>query len=113
MSDLSWEYTIDEIEKIIEKQVTELGDKLDHIEITWAETEREFHLWIWPIPAAGVFPRMGDGLKWNATTLATISKNEGGDYSPENFTKVREAGKKLYYQLRKKYPVKRDLSVGR
>lgn len=113
MSDLFWEYTNDEIEKFIEKQVTDLGDKLDHIEITWAETETEFHLWLRPIPAAGVFPRMGDGLDWAVTTLAAISKNENGDYSPENFAKVREAGRKLYYQLRKKYPIKRDLSVER
>lgn len=111
MSDLCWEYAVDEIEKIIEKQVSDLGDKLAHIEITWAETETEFHLWIWPIPAAGIFPRLGDGLNWSCTTVAAISKNKDGCYSPENFAKVREAGKQLYYQLRKKYPVKRNLSI--
>lgn len=111
MSDLSWDYTNDEIEKFIEKYVTDLGDKLDHIEITWAENETEFLLWIRTIPAAGIFPKPGDGLNWEVVTLATISKNEGGDYSPKNFTKVREAGKKLYFQLRRKYPVKRCLSI--
>ena len=109
MSDLSWDYSVGEIEGIIKAQMSDLGEKLDHIKITWFENEHKFQLELEPVPAAGVFATPGGG--WHLTTIAHISKYKDGDYCPDNLSVLREAGRKLYFQLRKKFPVKRDLAV--
>lgn len=111
MSELFWTYTIDEIEKIINEQIADLGDKLDHIQITWFENEHHFDLVLRPILPAGVYAMPGDGYNWNTNTVAYISKYKDNYYCFDNLSFVREAGKQLYFQLRKKFPVKRDLSI--
>ena len=110
MDGLEWELSLDEIKKGIEKYISNLGDKLDHIEITWAESEYKYFLWVHPVPAKGVYVMPKDGRNWGAMTVAQISKYKDGDIWPEALDLVREEGRKLYFQLRIKYPVKRNLS---
>lgn len=111
MSDLSWAYSVDEIEKRIKEQVSNLGDKLDHIQITWFENEHTFELLLSPVPSAGIYAMPGDGHDWRMTTIAYISKYKDGYHCSDNLSVIREAGRKLYFQLRKKFPLKRDLSI--
>lgn len=111
MAGLDLDLSFDEIEKVIEKYISDLGDKLDHIEITWAESEYKYYLWINPVPANGVFVTPKDGRNWGAVTVAWISKYKDGDIWPEALDLVRAAGRKLYFDLRKSYPVKRDLGL--
>lgn len=111
MDGLHWAHSFEEIEKIIEKYISDLGDKLDHVKITWFENEWHFQLELHPEPSEGVRPMPGDGLNWTLTPIAYISKYKDESCCYDNLDLVREAGRKLYFQLRKKYPVKRNLGV--
>lgn len=111
MDGLVWEFSLDEIEKVIERYVSDLGDKLDHIGISWAEGESAYFLQISTVPVKGVLPMPGDGLNWGCVSVARISKYKDGHLCPEALDLVREEGRKLYFKLRRKYPVKRDLGV--
>lgn len=111
MNELYWTYTVSELEEILNKYITDLGEKLGHIEITWYESENEFHLELVPVPAQGVLPRPGDGLNWSITPIAHISKYKDGYWCCDNLSDIKKAGRKIYFQFRDKFPIKRDLSA--
>lgn len=111
MVGLVWEFSLDDIKKIIEKYVSGLGDKLEHIEITWAENESAYFLQVSTEPVKGISPMPGDGLNWGCVSVARINKYKDGDIWPEALDLVQAAGRKLYFELRKSYPVKRDLAL--
>ena len=51
----------------------------------------------------------GLASRWSIGALARISKYKDGWEHPENLAVLKKAGRDLYYRLRKKYPVKRDI----
>ena len=109
MAQLEWEYSFEKIEKYISECVSVLGGNLDHISITWWENEHSYSLALWPTPVAGYLVMPGDVAQWCLLQVAEISKYKDGWEHPENLDVLKKAGRDLYYRLRKKYPVKRNL----
>lgn len=109
MAQLEWEYPFEEIEAIIAERVSKIGDKLAYVEITWFDNERTYDLELHCLPVAGYFVSPGDPLPFSISRIAAISKYKDGWDHPENLDVLKKAGRDLYYRLRKKYPVKRNL----
>lgn len=109
MEYLEWEFPFEEIEVLVADRVSKIGEKLDHVEITWFDNEHSYDLELWCIPVKGYFVSPGDPLPWSIPRIARISRYKDGWEHPENLDVLKKAGRDLYYRLRKKYPVKRNL----
>ena len=109
MDQLEWLYSFEEIERDLAKMVSALGEKLDHVSITWFENEHTYQLEFLPLSVPGFCISPGLASRWSIGALARISKYKDGWEHPENLAVLKKAGRDLYYRLRKKYPVKRDI----
>lgn len=109
MEQVFWGLSFKGIERVLAERVAALGDKLDHVEITWFEIENFYILLLGFCPAKGYYPMPKDRLPWGDVEVASIGKWKGLDLCPENLDVLRKAGRDLYYRLWKKYPVKRNL----
>lgn len=105
--ELEYLVTDEELRSWMDSEVVRMGEKFEKFELTWERNEIEHFLMIYsnskmpkePYNDLSHYP-FGRGLE-----IVEVADRDGF-----SLPVIQAAGRKLYYSLRKDYPVKRDFA---